>query len=74
LNREIVVLDYRIEKSNYQKKGGERCLYLQITINDIKHVVFTGYTSLMEMIEKVDKKDFPFTTVIVKQNERPEFT
>lgn len=74
LNREIEVVDYRIEKSKYEAKGNGRCLYLQIKLNDNNHVVFTGSGVLMNMIDQVLKEHFPFTTTIVKENERFEFT
>lgn len=38
------------------------------------HVLFNGSIYLMEMIEKVEKDKFPFTTTIVEENKRYEFT
>jgi hypothetical protein len=73
INREITVWDYRIENSKYGN-GNSKCLYLQISINQTKHVVFTGSTVLIELIEQVPKNEFPFETIIVKENERFEFT
>jgi hypothetical protein len=73
LNREIVVLDYKIEDSKYGNGAG-KCLYLQIEINDTKHVMFTGSKSLIDMIDQVPKSNFPFRTTIIKENEIPEFT
>lgn len=73
LNRKIVVHEFKIENSKFAG-GSTKCLHLQISIGDVKHVVFTGSTVLMDMIQKVDKADFPFETMIVKENERFEFT
>lgn len=73
LNREITVYDYRIEDSKFNKNNS-KCLYMQIGIGDTKHVVFTGSTVLLELIQQVPKSEFPFTTTIVKENERFEFT
>lgn len=73
LNREIVVHDYKIEKSKFEKASG-KCLFLQIEIGQTKHVVFTGSTGLMDQIEKVPRDKLPFKTTIVKENERFEFT
>jgi hypothetical protein len=70
LNREIIVLDFRIEDSKFNGK----CLYLQIQLGEIKYVVFTGSKALLEMIDQVPKSEFPFKTTIVKENERFEFT
>lgn len=73
LNREIVVVAYKIETSKYEKGNG-KCLHLQIEIGQTKHVVFTGSTGLMDQIEKVPRDKLPFKTTIVRENERFEFT
>lgn len=72
LNRRIIVHDFKIEDS--KQKSGTQCLYLQISVNENKHVVFTGSTVLMETIQRVPPTGFPFETTIVKENERFEFT
>ncbi len=73
LNKEIKILDYRIQNSKFDKVNN-MCLHLQIEMNDVKHILFTGSTILIQMIEKVDKDDFPFTTTIIEENEHFEFT
>ncbi len=69
LNREIVVLDYKIENSKYEGKR----LDLQIKIGETMHVLWTASTVLMELIQQVPKEEFPFKTTIVKENECFEF-
>lgn len=73
LNKEIVVCDYSLEDSKFGN-GNTKCLYMQIEIDNAKRVVFSGSKSLMELIEQVPKSEFPFKTIIVKDNERFEFT
>lgn len=73
INREIVVLDYKVEDSKYNKGNG-KCLYLQIELQGTRHVVFIGSTVLMEMIQQVPAEEFPFATTIVRENHRFEFT
>lgn len=73
LNKEIIVHDYKIEDSKFDKGSG-KCLYLQIHVDNAKRVLFTGSVSLMEMIKQVAKEDFPFTTTIVRENERFQFS
>ncbi len=68
LNREVVVRDYKIEKSKFEGKGN--CLYMQIELNGMKYVVFTGSAYLMEQIQQIDAADFPFSTTIVKIEKR----
>lgn len=70
LNLKIIVFAYRIAPSKYEGKR----LDLQIEIDGVKHVVFTGSEVLIDMIEKVNKEDFPFECTIVKSNRHFEFT
>lgn len=72
LNAEITVLDYKIEDSKV--KLGTKLLILQIEKSGTKHVIFTGSTILMQMIQKVPKESFPFITTIIKDSEHLEFT
>jgi hypothetical protein len=72
LNAEISVLDYKIEDSKV--KAGTKCLILQLEKSGIKHVLFTGSTILIQMIQKVPKDKYPFTTTIIKESEHLEFT
>lgn len=70
LNREVTVQAFKIVDSQFKGK----CLHLQILLNNTSHVVFTGSVNLMDMIQQVKQEDFPFTTTIVKENERYDFT
>ncbi len=75
LNKEIIIHDYRIVDSKYDStKGNGKCLHLSIGIGEIKHLIFTGSVVLQELIQQISKDDFPFTTTIVEENERFEFT
>lgn len=72
LNKEIVLHDFKILDSKFEGKSG-KCLHLQIKFNNEKHLVFSGSTILMEMIQQINKDIFPLTTTIVKDNEYLEF-
>lgn len=72
INTEIKVLDFKIEDS--KKKEGTKYLTLQIEKAGIKHVIFTGSKVLMQMIDRVPKSEFPFTTTIIKEQEYLEFS
>lgn len=75
INKQISVSDFRIAKTKFDdKKGNGNCLYLQVTVDDVKRVIFTSAVGLMNSIEQVKKEDFPFLTTIVQDNERFEFT
>jgi Tat protein secretion system quality control protein TatD with DNase activity len=71
LNRTIVVHGFKIEPSKHNKGN---CLYMQISIGGTKHVLFTGSTYLIDMIQQVPKEAFPFETTIIEDNERFKFT
>ncbi len=70
LNREILVTDFRIKASKYE---GDR-LDLEFTIGESKHIIFTGSKTLLETIRLIPKKDFPFLTTIVEEDERYKFS
>lgn len=74
LNKEIIVNDHKIEPSKYPEKGNGNRLTLQIKIDEKDRVVFTGSVILMDMIQKVNKEDFPFTATIIKENKGYKFT
>ena len=74
LNRLICVHDFKIEDSKFKDKGNGKCLYLQIEIDNERRVLFTGSVIMMDMVQKVAKSDFPFSTTIAKLNDRFEFT
>ena len=65
LNKEIIVLGYRIDASKYEGK----CLCLQISLSDTKRVVFTGSKKLLELVQQTHAESFPFTTAIVKEDD-----
>lgn len=73
LDKDIVVLKYRIVTSQYPDKGNGKCLHLQIKMNETIYVVFTGSIGLMDAIIQVKDEDLPFTTKITKPNERFQF-
>lgn len=72
LNTDITVLDFKIEAS--KQKAGTEYMTLQIEKQGNKNVVFTGSNVLMQQIKQVPKDNFPFTTVIIGDNEYYEFT
>jgi len=75
LNREIVVHHFKVEDSKvFKEKGSGKCLCLQISFDNRKHVVFTGSTGLIEVIQKIPEAGFPFTTTIIEENDRYLFT
>lgn len=73
LNREIEVLDYRIDDSKYGN-GSDKCLCLQFRLKEETNVTFTGSKSLIDAIQQVPKSEFPFKTTIVEDNDWYEFT
>lgn len=72
LNRQIIIHHFKIADSN--KREGTKCLHLQVEIDGQMRVNFTSASALMEAIQKVPQENFPFTTTIVKDNDRFEFS
>jgi hypothetical protein len=73
LNKQITVEAYKIEQSKFEKGNGKR-LDMQIVVDNTKRIVFTGSINLMDMILQVLDDKLPFTTTIVRENERLIFT
>lgn len=69
LNKEIEVLKFSISESKYNGS----LLTMQIKTNNESRIVFTGSIGLIDQIKQVNKDDFPFKTMIVKENEFYEF-
>lgn len=69
LNREIIVLNFKIEETKYPKNNKDKCLHLQIEMDGNSHVVFTGSKILINTIEQAKIDDLPFTTTIIKNGE-----
>ncbi len=69
--KEVIVFWYKINDSKYKK---EDCLYLQVSLKDVKHVVFTTAKALIIDVQKIPKDGFPFTTTIIKDEKRFLFT
>ena len=78
LDREISVHKYSITDSKFKDKekykGNGKCLHMEIKLGEQNHVVFTGSGILMSTIDRIPKDSFPFSTKIIKQNDRYEFT
>jgi hypothetical protein len=75
LDREIIVHHFKIVDSKvFKELGSGKCMHLQISFNNEKHIVFTGASGLIDAIIQVPEDGFPFTTIIKEENERFKFT
>jgi hypothetical protein len=73
INREMLVLDFKIRESRFEKKDCEKCLTIQFSILGILHVLFTGSNVLIDQIQKY-KEEIPFITTIKKIDRYYTFT
>jgi hypothetical protein len=73
VNREILVLDYRVKSSHYKKANCEFCLTLQFKLDDKTSVMFTGSNVLRDQMERY-KIEMPFITTIKKIDRYYTFT
>jgi hypothetical protein len=71
LDKEITIHEYRIEPST--KIVGDLCLWMQITFNDEKRVIFTSSKGLRNMISQTEKADFPMEATIIEVNKEYQF-
>lgn len=63
LNKKIVILDFRITKSN--KRENSQCLQMQFLCDGNIHVLFTGSGVLIDQIQSI-RDNLPLKTVVVK--------
>jgi hypothetical protein len=64
LNLDILVHSFEIVDSKYKGK----CMYLQITHDGKRRVIFTTAMPLIKKIQEVPIDGFPFTVKIIKDN------
>src|SRR5687767_11975005 len=74
LNKEVIIHRYKIEESRFKDKGNGKRLDMQIELNGNNYIVWTSSVVLQETIKQIPAANFPFTTTIVLENERYEFT
>lgn len=67
LNKELIVNGFRIGKTKYCHGGSNQCLTLEVVIDGLKHVVFSGSGVLIEQMTKYGE-NIPFIATIVKIN------
>lgn len=68
----IEVHRFAIEPSKVVE--GTECLKLQIRKGGDPRIVFTGSKGLIQQIRQISTEQFPFTTVIQKENDSYQFT
>ncbi|MBC8460072.1 MAG: hypothetical protein H8D67_18950 [Deltaproteobacteria bacterium] len=73
LNKEILIVGYKIGDSKFHKSNSSKCLTLQFELDDEKHVIFTGSNVLINQIERY-KKEIPFLATIKKIDKYFSFT
>lgn len=74
LNQNIIVHHYSIDPSKFPDKGNGLRLTMQIEYEGKKRVIFTGSVVLQTLIRQIPDADFPFETIIKKNEKRYEFT
>lgn len=74
LNKEIEVIAFKIEKSNFHDKGNGKRLTIHFRLKDEMHIVFTSSVQLMEQINKVPNDGFPFMATIIPDGDSFKLT
>lgn len=69
LNQLIIIKDYKIIDSKYNKNKSGKCLEIQIIYNSEIRVVFTGSDVLIDQIKQIDKNFFPLETTITQNGD-----
>lgn len=74
INLDLEVHTFKIVPSKHSKPGYEKCLHLQIKLNEKDYVLFTSSNVLIDQINKVPDDGFPFRAKIVKSGKCLRFT
>lgn len=73
--REIIVYSFHLKPTQLKDVLNPVCLWMQISVDGNKRVVFSGSSYLQKMISDIPPDGFPFRTVIVKKdNDSYQFT
>ncbi len=67
INKDIELLDYKIEAS--KKNEGGKCLTLQLRFGGESRILFTGAQFLIKQIEMVEKESLPVVVCIIEQED-----
>lgn len=73
-NQPIIVHAFKVAPSKFPKPGREECLHMQIEVEGKKRVLFCTSRVMINTLQNIDPEDFPFKTVIKKNDKRFEFT
>jgi hypothetical protein len=65
LNKEIIILNYRIRESRYSDNRDGKYLTLQVEIDGKRYVIFTGSDVLVEQLKRYSNQ-LPFVSTIRK--------
>jgi hypothetical protein len=65
LDKEIIIMAYRVGKSKFHT--GQNYLTIQIKLDDVTHIVFTGSQVLSNQLIKYSS-ELPFLTILKKIN------
>jgi hypothetical protein len=74
IDKPVMIHDFKIEDSKCFRGRSGTCLTIQISIDNIKRVVFTSGSELIDVIKKVPEQGFPFTTTIIEVDRVLKFT
>ncbi len=66
LNKIIIVHHYRVKQSKFYESG--QCIYIQISFENEKRVLFTGSYGLLHYLEQIQPDQFPVEATIIKDN------
>lgn len=73
INKEITVIGYRVKDSKFTKDKATTCLTIQFLLGDVRHVVFTGSSVLLDQCKSYEN-EIPFLATVKKIDKYFTFT
>lgn len=71
LDKALIIEFFEVRPS--KKNDNTDCLYMQIKLDGVEHVVFSSSVFLMQTLRQLQPEDFPFSAKIAKINRHYEF-
>ncbi len=73
LNKEIMVIGFRVKDSKFIKANAPTCLTIQFTLGDERHIAFTGSQVLLDQCRSYET-EIPFLATVKKVDKYYTFT
>lgn len=69
LNVNVIVRGFRVANSKFPRANNDRCVYMQIEVDGVSRVLFTGSGIILSQLEQIPENGFPFKAKIIRSGQ-----